>query len=99
MPLKKLMVTYPSDSDIALARIYNRLNTVEISTSRLNECYCQLREKVNYVATNSEPTHYFSNLKVAINGKTFDARCDIMYEFCLMPKDIHETLNLWGLSE
>src|SRR3954451_15009206 len=29
----------------------------------------------------------------------FYARCDIMSEFCLMPKDIYESLNLWGLSE
>jgi hypothetical protein len=22
-----------------------------------------------------------------------------MFEFCLMPKDVYESLNLWGLSE
>jgi hypothetical protein len=38
-------------------------------------------------------------VKVTINGETFHARCDIMSEFCLMPKDIYESLNLWGLSE
>jgi hypothetical protein len=38
-------------------------------------------------------------VKVAINGETFHARCDIMSEFCLMPKDIYESFNLWGLSE
>jgi hypothetical protein len=35
----------------------------------------------------------------SINGETFHARCDIMSEFCLMPKDVYESLNLWGLSE
>jgi hypothetical protein len=38
-------------------------------------------------------------VKVIINGKTFHSRCDIMSEFCLMPKDVYESLNLWGLSE
>jgi hypothetical protein len=35
---------------------------------------------------------------LTINGETFHG-CDIMSEFCLMPKDIYESLNLWGLSE
>ena len=34
-----------------------------------------------------------------INGETFYARCDIMSEFCLMPKDIYDSLNLWELAE
>jgi hypothetical protein len=38
-------------------------------------------------------------VKVAINSETFHAHCDIMSEFCLMPKDVYESLNLWGLSE
>jgi predicted aspartyl protease len=38
-------------------------------------------------------------VKVTINGETFHALCDIMSEFCLMPKDVYESLNLWGLSE
>jgi hypothetical protein len=38
-------------------------------------------------------------VKVTINGETFHARCDIISEFCLMPKDIYKSLNLWGLSE
>ena len=93
------MVTYPSDFDSSIASIYARLNTLETNTTRLKECYSQLREKVDYVATNSEQSSYLSTVKVAIDGQIFDARCDIMSEFCLMPKDIYESLNLWGLSE
>ena len=38
-------------------------------------------------------------VKVVIDGETFHARCDIMSEFCLMPKSIYEFLSLWELSE
>jgi hypothetical protein len=30
---------------------------------------------------------------------SYHARCDIMSEFCLMPKDVYESLSLWKLSE
>src|SRR4051812_28708369 len=46
---------------------------------------------------NSEPSKWFPTIKVSINSATFDARCDIMSAFCLMPKDIYESLSLWGL--
>src|SRR4051812_31293880 len=93
------MVTYPSDFDSALGSIYARLNTLETNTTCLRECYSELREKVDYVPINSESSSYFSTVKVTIDGQIFYARCDIMSEFCLMPKDIYESLNLWGLSE
>src|SRR4051794_40263073 len=92
------MVTYPSDFDSDLGIIYARLNTLETNTTCLKECYSQLREKVDYVPTNYESSSYLSTVKVTIDGQIFYARCDIMYEFCLMPKDIYESLNLWGLS-
>jgi hypothetical protein len=38
-------------------------------------------------------------VKTTISGETFYARCDIMSEFCLMPKDVYESLSLWKLSE
>jgi hypothetical protein len=38
-------------------------------------------------------------IKVTIDGKKFNARCDIMTEFCLMPESIYESLTLWGLTE
>jgi hypothetical protein len=38
-------------------------------------------------------------VQITIGGETFYARCDIMSKFCLMPKDVYESLNLWGLSE
>ena len=38
-------------------------------------------------------------MKVVINGETFHARCDIMSEFCLMPREIYDSLNLWELSK
>jgi hypothetical protein len=58
-----------------------------------------LRERLDFVPINSEPSRWFPTVKVTINGETFHARCDIMFEFFLMPKDIYESLNLWGLSE
>src|SRR3954469_21601839 len=86
--IKKLMVTYPSDFDSALRSIYARLNTLETNTTCLKECYSQLREKVDYVPTNSEYSSYFSTVKVTIDGQIFYALCDILSEFCLMPNDI-----------
>jgi hypothetical protein len=38
-------------------------------------------------------------VKITFNGETFHARCDIMSKFCLIPKDIYESLNLWELSK
>jgi hypothetical protein len=58
-----------------------------------------LHEHHDYMLINSEPSRWFPTVKVIINGETFHARCDIMSEFCLMPKDVSESLNLWGLSE
>jgi predicted aspartyl protease len=58
-----------------------------------------LHEHHDYVPTNSEPSGWFPTVKVTINSEIFLARCDIMSEFCLMPKDVYESLNLWGLSK
>jgi hypothetical protein len=77
--------------------IFARLNTLETHTTCLKECYGMLREHHDYVPINSEPSSWFPTVKVTINGETFHAYCDIMSEFCLMPKDVY--LNLWGLSK
>jgi hypothetical protein len=58
-----------------------------------------LREHHDYLPINSKPSRWLPTVKVTINGETFHARCDIMSEFCLMPKDIYESLSPWGLSE
>jgi hypothetical protein len=99
--IKKLIAIYssPSKFDLSLVSIYASLNTVETNTTCLKECYNMLREHHDYVPINSEPLGWFPTVKVTINGETFHAHCDIMSEFCLMPKDIYESLNLWGLSE
>jgi hypothetical protein len=99
--IKKLIAVYslPSDFDSSLVSIFARLNTLETHTACLKECYGMLREHHDYVPINSEPSRWFPMVKVTINGETFHARCDIMSEFCLMPKDVYESLNLWGLSE
>jgi hypothetical protein len=89
----------PSNFDSSLVSIYARLNTLETNTTYLKECYSMLRERLDFVPINFEPSRWFPTVKVTINGETFHARCDIMSEFCLMPKDIYESLNLWGLSE
>ena len=99
--IKKLILTYnmPSQTDISFAKIFARLNTLETSTTSLKDCYNTLREHHNYVPINSEPSKWLPTVKIEINTETFQARCDIMSEFCLMPKDIYESLNLWGLTE
>jgi hypothetical protein len=79
--------------------IFARFNTLETQTACLKDCYGTLREHHDYVPINSEPSSWFPTVKITINGETFHARCDIMSEFCLMPKDVYESLNLWKLSE
>jgi hypothetical protein len=49
--------------------------------------------------TNSKPLSWYPTVKITINGETFHARCDIMSEFYLMPKDVYESLSLWKLFE
>jgi hypothetical protein len=99
--IKRLIALYssPSNFDSSLVSTYARLNTLEMNTTRLKECYNMLRERLDFVPINSEPSRGFPTVKVTINGEIFHARCDIMSEFCLMPKDIYKSLNLWGLSE
>src|SRR3954469_9737457 len=87
----------PGKSDSSFINIFARLNTLESSTAALNSCYHTLREYHDYVPMNSEPSKWFPTIKVTINSATFNARCDIMSEFCLIPKDIYESLSLWVL--
>jgi hypothetical protein len=99
--IKKLITIYsmPTDFDSSLVSIFNRLNTLETRTTCVGNCYSTLREHFNYVPINSEPSSWFPTVKITISGETYHARCDIMSEFCLMPKDIYESLSLWKLSE
>jgi hypothetical protein len=94
-----LQYSLPSDFDSSLVSIFARLNTLETHTACLKECYGMLREHHNYVPRNSEPSSWFPTVKVTINGETFHAHCDIISKFCLMPKAVYESLNLWRLSE
>ena len=96
------MVTSSSSAnnfDSSLTSIYNRLNTLETNISCLKEGYSQIREHFDYVPINYEASNIIPTVKVAINGENLRASCDIMSEFCLMPKEIYESLGLWGLSE
>jgi hypothetical protein len=79
--------------------IFARLNTLETQTACLKDCYGALREHHDYVQINSKPSSWFPMVKITISGETFHAHCDIMSEFCLMPKDVYESLNLWKVSE
>jgi hypothetical protein len=99
--IKKLITIYsmPTDFDSSLMSIFNRLNTLETHTTCLGNCYSTLREHFDYVLTNSEPSSWFPTVKITISGETFYVCCDIMSEFCLMPKDVYESLSLWKLSE
>jgi hypothetical protein len=89
----------PTDFDSSLVSIFNSLNTLETHTACLNNCYSTLHQHFDYVPTNSEPSSWYPTVKITIGGETFYARCDIMSEFCLMPKDVYESLSLWTLSE
>jgi hypothetical protein len=51
------------------------------------------------VPANSKPSSWYPTVKITIGGETFHTHCDIMSKFCLMPKDVYESLNLWKLSE
>jgi hypothetical protein len=99
--IKKLITIYsvPTNFDSSLVSIFNRLNTLETRTACLGNCYSTLRKHFDYVPTNSEPSSWFPMVEITISGETFHARCDIMSEFCLMPKDVYESLSLWKLSE
>jgi hypothetical protein len=99
--IKKLIAIYssPSKFDSSLVSIYARLYTLETNTTCLKECYNTLCEHHDYVPINSKPSRWLPIVKVTVNGETFHACYDIMSEFCLMPKDIYESLSLWGLSE
>jgi hypothetical protein len=99
--IKKLITIYsmPTDFDSSMVSIFNRLNTLETSTTHLGNCYSTLCQYFDYVPINSEPSSWYPTVKITINGESFHARCDIMSEFCLMPKDVYESLSLWKLSE
>jgi hypothetical protein len=58
-----------------------------------------LHQHFDYVPKNVEPSSWYPTVKITINGETFNARCDIMSEFCLIPKDVYESLSLWKLSD
>jgi hypothetical protein len=93
--IKKLIAVYSlsTDFDFSLVSIFARLNTLETHTACLKECYHMLREHHDYVPINSEPSSWFPTVKITINNETFHARCDIMSEFCLMPKEVYESLG------
>jgi hypothetical protein len=99
--IKKLITIYgvPTNFDSSLVSIFNRLNTLETHTACLNNCYSTLHQYFDYVPTNSEPSSWYPTVKITISGETFHACCNIMSEFCLMPKDVYESLSLWKLSE
>jgi hypothetical protein len=99
--IKKLITIYsmPTNFDADLVSIFNRLNTLETRTDCLKNCYNTVRQHFDYVPINSEPSSWYPTVKITIDGETFHARCDIMSEFCLMPKDVYESLRLWKLSE
>jgi hypothetical protein len=94
--IKKLITIYsmPTYFDTSLVYIFNRLDTLETRTASLNTCYNTLRQHFDYVPTNSEPLIWYPMVKITIGGETFHAHCDIMSEFCLMPKDVYESFSL-----
>ena len=76
--------------DLPLTSISDRLNTLETNISGIKEGYNQICEHYDNVPVNFEPSRWVLSVKVVINGETFHSRCDIMSEFCLMPKNIYD---------
>ena len=99
--IKKLVASHDSANnfDSALISIYNRLNTLETSASRLNENYRYVRNRLDQVLVNSEPSLWDPTVKIVIGDQTLHANCDIMSEFCLIPESIYKSLKLWGVDE
>src|SRR4051812_27904482 len=99
--IRKLIMIYgtPGKSDSSFTNIFARLNTLETSIAAMNSFYHTLRDYHDYIPINYEPSKWSPKIKVSINTTLFDARCDIMSKFCLMPKDIFDSLSLWGLIE
>ena len=54
--IKKLVASHDSANnfDSALTSIYSRLNNLEISTSRLNDNYCHVRNRLEQILVNSK---------------------------------------------
>ena len=97
--IKKLVTSSTDKSDSSLKSIYARLNTLETDISHLKEGYNQIREYYDHVPVNFKSSMWVPIIKVVIGDRIFHAHCDTMSEFCLMPKTIYESLNLWGLAE
>jgi hypothetical protein len=99
--IKKLVASHDSANnfDSVLTSIYSRLNNLEISTSRLNDNYCHVRNRLEQVLVNSKLSLWDPAVKIVIGDRTLHAYCDIMYEFCLMPESIYKSLKLWGVEE
>ena len=99
--IKKILAANgtPHSVDKTFASIMTRLSNLELTTQNLNECYLRLRREVNDVGKCAEPSNWFPIIRVEINAKKFNARCDITTEPCLMPKSIYDSLNLWGAIE
>jgi hypothetical protein len=81
----------PTYFDFSVVCIFNRLDT---RTASLNTFYNTLCQYFDYVPTNSEPSSWYPTVKITIGGETFHAHCDIMSKFCLIPKDVYESLSL-----
>src|SRR5215217_7458604 len=66
--IKKLVASHSSANnfDSALISIYNRLNTLEISASCLKENYSYVRNRLDEVLVNSEPSKWDPIIKIAI---------------------------------
>jgi hypothetical protein len=68
--IKKLITIYsmPTDFDSSIVSIFNRLNTLETSTTHLGNCYSTLHQHFDYVPINSEPLSWYHTVKITING-------------------------------
>jgi hypothetical protein len=94
--IKKLIIVYSflTNFDADLMSIFNRFNTLESRIDCLKNCYNTVHQHFDYVPINSEQSSWYPTVKITNDGETFYARCDIMSKFCLMPKDVYESLSL-----
>ena len=96
--IKKLIAASASSNkkiESAFENIHSRLESLESDLASFNETF-KLFESVPMPF---EPSGWVPSLKISIDGTIFYAHCDIKSEFCLMPKRIYDSLNLYELSK
>ena len=93
--IKKLIAASTSSNEKIESTFENmrsRLESLESELASFRETFKLLES----VPIPFKPSGWVPSLKISIDGTIFHAHCDIGSEFCLMPKRIYDSLNLYG---